>query len=71
MNDCPDDHMRSQYAPSYLAGYRSATAVLSPVREQFSIFPTVIGRFWVIWTHAFSACVSSTRLTPLLRTDVG
>ncbi|TBU26314.1 fungal-specific transcription factor domain-containing protein [Dichomitus squalens] len=57
VNDHPNDPMRSQYAPSFLAGYRSATALLSSVREQFSLFPTVIARFWVIWTHAFSACI--------------
>ncbi|KAI1786226.1 fungal-specific transcription factor domain-containing protein [Ganoderma leucocontextum] len=57
LNDHPADPMRSQYAPSFLAGYRSATALLNSVREQYSRFPAQIARFWVIWTHAFSACV--------------
>ncbi|RPD60567.1 hypothetical protein L226DRAFT_612121 [Lentinus tigrinus ALCF2SS1-7] len=55
--DHPTDPMRSQYAPSFLAGYRSACTLLSTLREQFSLFPNQIARFWVLWTHAFSACV--------------
>ncbi|KAI9068189.1 hypothetical protein FKP32DRAFT_1609038 [Trametes sanguinea] len=55
--DNPTDPMRSQYAPSFLAGYRSACALLSSLREQFALFPIQIARFWVLWTHAFSACV--------------
>ncbi|KAI0356832.1 hypothetical protein OH77DRAFT_1588729 [Trametes cingulata] len=55
--DNPGDPMRSQYAPSFLAGYRSACALLGSIREQFSLFPVQIARFWVLWTHAFSACV--------------
>ena len=57
--DHPTDPMRSQYAPSFLAGYRSACTLLSMLREQFELFPTQIARFWVLWTHAFSACVST------------
>ncbi|OBZ76843.1 putative transcriptional regulatory protein C1F7.11c [Grifola frondosa] len=53
----PTDPMRSQYAPSFLAGYRSACALLSTVREQFMLFPVQIARFWVLWTHAFSSSV--------------
>ncbi|KAI8996651.1 fungal-specific transcription factor domain-containing protein [Trametes punicea] len=55
--DNPNDPMRSPYAPSFLAGYRSACALLSSLREQFALFPSQIARFWVLWTHAFSACV--------------
>ena len=57
--DHPTYPMRSQYAPSFLAGYRSACTLLSMLREQFELFPTQIARFWVLWTHAFSACVST------------
>ncbi len=59
LTDHPSDPMRSQYAPSFLAGYRSACTLLSTLREQFALFPTQIARFWVLWTHAFSACVST------------
>ena len=55
--DHPDNPMRSQYAPSFLAGYRSACALIGTVREQFNIFPVQIARFWVLWTHAFSSAV--------------
>ncbi|KZT04988.1 uncharacterized protein LAESUDRAFT_727563 [Laetiporus sulphureus 93-53] len=55
--DHPTDPLRSQYAPSFLAGYRSACALLGTIREQFALFPVQIARFWVLWTHAFSASV--------------
>ena len=75
LNDHPADPMRSQYAPSFLAGYRSATALLNTIREQFNLFPAQITRFWVIWTHAFSACVSvrfaRSAATPLSSADQG
>ncbi|KAH6903168.1 hypothetical protein BKA70DRAFT_1301768 [Coprinopsis sp. MPI-PUGE-AT-0042] len=51
------DPLKSQYAPSFLAGYRSACAIIGAVKEQFTLFPAQIARFWVLWTHAFSASV--------------
>ena len=57
LNDFPTDPLRSQYAPSFLAGYRSACNLLSEMRDQFNKFPVQIARFWVLWTHAFSATV--------------
>jgi hypothetical protein len=51
--------MKSQYAPSFLAGYRSACELLSIVRVQFRLFPAHVARFWNIWTHTFSATVSN------------
>ncbi|KXN89689.1 hypothetical protein AN958_05229 [Leucoagaricus sp. SymC.cos] len=53
----PADPIKSQYAPSFLAGYRSACTILGSVRKQFMLFPRQIARFWVLWTHAFSATV--------------
>ncbi|KAG7095619.1 hypothetical protein E1B28_006343 [Marasmius oreades] len=53
----PSDPIKSQYAPSFLAGYRSACDLLGSVRKQFSLFPKQIARFWVLWTHAFSATI--------------
>ncbi|KAG6909735.1 hypothetical protein DXG01_015723 [Tephrocybe rancida] len=53
----PTDPIRSQYAPSFLAGYRSACTIIGSVRQQFELFPAQIARFWVLWTHAFSAAV--------------
>ncbi|KAK7062843.1 deoxycytidyl transferase [Paramarasmius palmivorus] len=53
----PVDPIKSQYAPSFLAGYRSACDLLASVRKQFTLFPEQIARFWVLWTHAFSATI--------------
>ncbi|KAJ3761423.1 hypothetical protein EV360DRAFT_37822, partial [Lentinula raphanica] len=53
----PGDPIKSQYAPSFLAGYRSACDLLKAVRNQFLMFPAQIARFWVLWTHAFSSAV--------------
>ncbi|PIL24842.1 transcription factor [Ganoderma sinense ZZ0214-1] len=55
--DCPRNPLRSTYAPSFLAAYRSSSTVLKVVRDQFNMYPTVCARFWVIWTFAFSAAV--------------
>lgn len=53
----PHDPIKSQYAPSFLAGYRSACTIIASVGQQFALFPAQIARFWVLWTHAFSAAV--------------
>ena len=60
----PNDPIRSQYAPSFLAGYRSACELLNGLRTQFSLFPAQIARFWVLWTHAFSSSVSAFIFSP-------
>ncbi|KAH9934548.1 uncharacterized protein BXZ73DRAFT_45830, partial [Epithele typhae] len=57
LTDCPTDPMRSQHAPSFLAGYCSATTLLNTLREQFVLFPAAISRFPFLWAHAFSASV--------------
>ncbi|KAJ6618757.1 fungal-specific transcription factor domain-containing protein [Mycena sp. CBHHK59/15] len=53
----PHDPIKSPYAPSFLAGYRSACELLSSLRLQFNAFPAEIARFWVLWTHAFSSAI--------------
>ncbi|KAG2125328.1 hypothetical protein DEU56DRAFT_825737 [Suillus clintonianus] len=53
----PTNSMNSPYAPSFLAGYRSACELISGLRRQFDLFPAQIARFWVLWAHAFSSCV--------------
>lgn len=55
----PIDPVKSQYAPSFLAGFRSACAIVKAVKLQFTMFSAQISRFWVLWTHAFSASVST------------
>lgn len=56
--DHPTDPLRGTYAPSILSGYRSACQILSNLRAAFIVFPSRVARFWVLWTHAFSASVS-------------
>ncbi|TFK67651.1 hypothetical protein BDN72DRAFT_90025 [Pluteus cervinus] len=53
----PLDPIKSQYAPSFLAGYRSACTIIGSVKQQFAMFPDQIARFWVLWTHTFSATI--------------
>ncbi|KAJ7177879.1 fungal-specific transcription factor domain-containing protein [Mycena filopes] len=53
----PNDPIKSPYAPSFLAGYRSACDLLGSLRQQFNAFPAEIARFWVLWTHAFSSAI--------------
>ncbi|KAH8104099.1 fungal-specific transcription factor domain-containing protein [Cristinia sonorae] len=55
--DCPDNPLRSQYAPSFLAAYRASCTILKVITDQFALLPTLCARFWVIWTYAFSAAV--------------
>ncbi|KIK97941.1 hypothetical protein PAXRUDRAFT_9870 [Paxillus rubicundulus Ve08.2h10] len=57
VSNSPTNPMNSPYAPSFLAGYRSACTLLGSLRTQFDIFPAQIARFWVLWTHAFSSSV--------------
>ena len=57
MIDDPINPLRSQYAPSFLATYRSAMHVLKSVREEFEIVPALCSRFWMPWTYAFSSAV--------------
>ena len=55
----PDDPMRSQYAPSFLATVRASKNILQVVKEQLSIQRVMVCRFWTIWTYTFSATVCS------------
>ncbi|KAI0642067.1 fungal-specific transcription factor domain-containing protein [Trametes meyenii] len=55
--DSPRNPLRSAYAHSFLAAYRSSGTILKVVRAQFSQYPQMCARFWVIWTFAFSSAV--------------
>lgn len=48
----PDNPMRSQFAPSFLSTYRSATTLLRVTRTQFDLNPHCVMRVWPIWAHA-------------------
>lgn len=45
----PADPIKSPYAPSFLAGYRSACNLLGYITSQFNLFPANIARLWVLW----------------------
>ena len=60
--DHPKEPLRSNYAPSFLAGYHSACTLIGSLRDQFVINPVQIARFWVLWTHAFSSAVRTQSL---------
>ncbi|KAK1221049.1 hypothetical protein PQX77_016095 [Marasmius sp. AFHP31] len=53
----PVNPLKSSYAPSFLAAYRASGTILKSVREQFAVFPIGAGRYWSMWTFAFSAAV--------------
>ncbi|KAK0205099.1 fungal-specific transcription factor domain-containing protein, partial [Desarmillaria ectypa] len=53
----PVNPLKSTYAPSFLAAYRSSATILKSVREQFTMWPNSCARFWTMWTFAFSAAV--------------
>ncbi|KAH9851966.1 hypothetical protein C2E23DRAFT_828394 [Lenzites betulinus] len=55
--DCPRNPLRSAYAHSFLAAYRASGTILKVIREQFTLYPGMCARFWVIWTFAFSSAV--------------
>ncbi|KAI5123792.1 hypothetical protein M0805_009087 [Coniferiporia weirii] len=57
MIDDPVNPLRSQYAPSFLATYRSASHILKSIREEFEVLPELSARFWPPWTFAFSSAV--------------
>ncbi|KAH9166663.1 hypothetical protein EDB89DRAFT_2246086 [Lactarius sanguifluus] len=54
----PEDPLRGQYAPSFLATVRASKNILRSVEEQFPIQPVILSRFWKVWTFTFSAAVA-------------
>ncbi|KIY49731.1 hypothetical protein FISHEDRAFT_7362, partial [Fistulina hepatica ATCC 64428] len=56
LSTSPIDPISSPYAPSFLAGYRSACGLIASIKKQFTLFSEV-SRMWVLWTHAFSSAV--------------
>lgn len=57
--DYPTNPLRSPYAPSFLASYRSATALLKSLKKNFALFPNIYLRHWPTWAHALAASVST------------
>lgn len=67
MLDFPSNPLRSPFAPSFLAAYRCASAIIKTTAMQFQKYPELFARFWAVWSHLLSAAVSST--TRGLRTN--
>ena len=55
--DQPENPLKSQYAPSFLAAYRASSIVLRSISQQFNVWPNSTSRFWFMWTSALSAGV--------------
>jgi hypothetical protein len=53
----PENPLKSQYAPSFLAAYRASSTILKSIGQQFDMWPNSTARFWVMWTFAFTAGV--------------
>lgn len=53
----PENPLKSQFAPSFLAAYRASSTILKSVTQQFEAWPAGTARFWVMWTSAFAAGV--------------
>ena len=49
--------LRSPYAPSVQAAYKSACIVLADTQEHYAKNPMLLSRVWRIWSNAFSAAV--------------
>ena len=60
MLDFPSNPLRSPFAPSFLAAYRCASAIIKTTAMNFQKYPDLFSRFWTIWSHLLSAAVSST-----------
>ncbi|THH30649.1 hypothetical protein EUX98_g3513 [Antrodiella citrinella] len=55
--DRPTNPLKSLYAPSFLAANRCASVLIKSYLHHYDRFPSLCGRFWTLWTHAFSACL--------------
>ncbi|KAK0440198.1 uncharacterized protein EV420DRAFT_1650587 [Desarmillaria tabescens] len=53
----PDNPLKSNYATSVLVTMRSSATILRCVRDQFNQWNSACGRYWTMWTFAFSAAV--------------
>ncbi|KAH7922442.1 hypothetical protein BV22DRAFT_1037465 [Leucogyrophana mollusca] len=57
MLDFPTNPLRSPYAPSFLAAYRCASAIIKTTVCNFQQFPDLFSRWWTMWNHLFSAAI--------------
>jgi hypothetical protein len=57
MLDFPSNPLRSPFAPSFLAAYRCASAIIKTTAMNFQKYPELFSRFWTMWSHLLSAAV--------------
>jgi hypothetical protein len=62
--DHPENPMRSAFAPSFLAAYRSASSMIKYVLYHFERFPDLCSRVWSGWTICEKFMSSSQVLWP-------
>ncbi|KAH9926912.1 fungal-specific transcription factor domain-containing protein [Fomitopsis serialis] len=55
--DNPNSPLSSPYAPSFLAANRCASILLKSFIHHHERCSELCGRFWGMWTHAFSAAI--------------
>ncbi|KAH8997120.1 fungal-specific transcription factor domain-containing protein [Lactarius hatsudake] len=53
----PENPIRGQYGPSFLATVQASKNILRTIEEQLPIQPVIVSRFSSIWTFTFSAAV--------------
>ncbi|KLO09687.1 hypothetical protein SCHPADRAFT_555303 [Schizopora paradoxa] len=56
--DSPEDPLRSPYAASFLAAYRSAASVIRTLKRKLCVSPRLVLRHWPTWAHALCSSVS-------------
>ncbi|KAF8235392.1 hypothetical protein L208DRAFT_1433902 [Tricholoma matsutake] len=54
----PENPLKSQYAPSFLAAYRASATILKSISQQFDMWPNSTARFWIMWISGFTAGVA-------------
>ncbi|KAL4081790.1 fungal-specific transcription factor domain-containing protein [Scleroderma yunnanense] len=57
MLDFPTNPLRSPFAPSFLAAYRCASAIIKTTVVNFQKYPELFTRFWTMWSNLMSAAV--------------
>lgn len=59
MLEYPSNPLRSPFAPSFLAAYRCASAIIKTTAMNLQKYPDLFTRFWNMWSHLLNAAVSS------------
>ncbi|EJD35824.1 hypothetical protein AURDEDRAFT_92952 [Auricularia subglabra TFB-10046 SS5] len=54
--ECPADPLKGKHSQSVLAAFRAAFYLTASVRALYAQAPIAL-RFWVFWSHTFSACL--------------